>query len=177
MTTSDLIALAKKNPVIVVCVVLSLGILGAMYFRAGAIDEANKKLEERTALARRYALNLNQSAHLKDQYDTVVAANKAIENRMLRPAEIGINQQFFYKLESDSGVKLLDLRQGGAVKKGAFAPISFTLSYQGDFSQAVAFLRALENGPHYFRLETASFGGGRTGPVSVTLNLELLGNP
>ncbi len=144
MTTSDLIVVAKKNKIVVVCAVLSLGLLGGMYFRSGAIAEANAKLEETSKQARRYALNLSMSAHLKDQYDALVAANKAIETRMIRPAEIGINQQYFYKLETDSGVKLLDLRQsGGKVKKGTYTPVAFTVAFQGEFPQVIAFMRAL----------------------------------
>lgn len=178
MTTSDLVTLAKKNPLIVICVIVSLGLLGGIYYRSGAIDAANTLLEDRSAAARKYAMNLSHATQLDEQFAAVTAANKAIQARLIRPSEIGINQQFFYKLESESGVKLMDLRQSGtAPKKGAYAAVPFTVSLQGDFSQTLSFLRALENGAHYCRVQTASCNGGRTGPVTLTLNLELLGNP
>ena len=60
---------------------------------------------------------------------------------------------------------------------GSYVPITFAVSLHGDFTQVMNFLRMLEDGTHYCRVLTASCSGGRTGPVSLSLNLELLGRP
>ena len=100
------------------------------------------------------------------------------EARLIRASDIGINQQYFYRLETESGVKLVDLRQGArGTPKGGTVPISFTVSAQGDYAQVLAFLRALENGAHFCRVQSGSCSGPRKGPVTVALNLELLGRP
>lgn len=178
MTTQELIAFVKKNPIGVGCGVLSLALAAGIYLRFDAVPEANNALDERSTLARRYALNISYGAQLREQLETITAANKAIASRLILPTDIGINQQFFYKLESETGVKLLDLRQGGrSATKGDLAYIGFSVSVQGEFPQVMAFLRALEDGSHYCRVLTASCSGGRAGPVSLSLNLELLGRP
>jgi hypothetical protein len=178
MTTPELVSLIKKNPLLAVCGVLSIALAVGIYLRAGAIDEANAQLDERSALARRYALNISNGAQLKEQYDALSAANQAIDARMIRASDIGINQQFFYKLESESGVKLIDLRQGNpGAAKGGYAPVPFTVSMQGEFVQVIAFLHGLEDETHYCRVLTASCTGGRKGLVTLTLDLELLGRP
>lgn len=176
MTTPELLAWLKKNPISVGCAVLSLGLAVAIYFRSDAIAQANAQLDEKTNLAQRYAHNIQNSAQLKEQYEALTAANHGIEARLINSSDIGINQQYFYKLESESGVKLLELRQGRAGSStGSYVPIAFSVSLRGDFTQVMNFLRMLEDGTHYCRVMTASCSGGRTGPVSLSLNLEILG--
>jgi hypothetical protein len=178
MTTADLTSAVKKNPLIVGCAVLTLALGAMLYLRLDSIPEANSRLDELSAQSRRYALNISNASQLKEHMDALIAANKAIDGRVIRSTDIGINQQFFYKLESESGVKLLDLRQGGKpATKTNFAPVGFTVSLQGDFPQVLKFLRGLEDGSHYARVLTASCSGTRTGDVTMTLSLELLGRP
>ena len=176
MSTSELVSLMKKNPVFVTCAVLSVGLAVAIYFRSDAIARANAQLDEKTAQEQRFSHNIANSAQLKEQVEAMTTATKGIEARMISASDIGINQQFFYKLESDTGVKLTELRQGRpGPTTGAYQPIPFTVSLKGDFPSVMNFLRSLEDGTHYCRILTASCTGGRTGPVVVTINLELLG--
>lgn len=180
ITNAELGALVKKNPIVAICGVLSLAILVGMYLRAGVMDEKNLDLEKKSTDGARYTQNVTNAVQLKEQHDALVAANEAIEARTIRASNLGINQQYFYKLESDSGVKLLELRQGARVTPAAnakYSPLGYSLTAQGDFTQIVSFLRALENGTHYCRVITASCTGGRRGPVTLTLNLELLSRP
>lgn len=176
MTTSELIGKVKKNPTVTICAVLAVALAVGIYLRLDAIPTANQKLDEASSQARRYALNISNASQLKEQLEALKEANKVIESRLLHPSDIGINQQYFYKLESDSGIKLTDLRQGGTgAAKGAYVPITFNISLQGDFASDLKFLRALEDGTHYVRVLAASASGPRSGPVSVNLTLEILG--
>ena len=180
MTTPELIAVIKKNPIVVASVALSLAIGVALYLRSDALGEANRTLDDDTAKVQRYALNLTNAVQLKEQFDALVAADGAIESRLIHASDVGINQQYFYKLESDSGVKLVDVRQGMAGKPtpgGKYVPIDFSVSVQGDFGQVVSFLRALEDGTHLCRVDSAACTGNRKGVVVLTLNLEYLGRP
>lgn len=180
MTNAELAAAVKKNPVMVACVALSVALALTIYFRSGALQDENTVLDEKSAQARKYALNISNAVELKEHVDTLTAANKAIDERMIRASNIGINQQYFYKLESESGVKLLDLKQGAqAATKGSYAPVSFTVSLQGDFNQVLAFLRGLEDGTRFSRVMTASCGTSRTnaGMLTLSLTIELLGRP
>ena len=178
MSTAALLALIKKNPIITVCVVLTIALAATIYLRSDAIPDANNTLDQKSTEAQRYALNIANAVQLKDHLEALKAANKVVESRMVHASDIGINQQFFYKLESDSGVKLTDLRQGRVMPtKTAYAPIEFNVSLQGDFPAVLKFLRELEDGAHYCRVVTASCAAGRSGPVSLTVTVELLGHP
>jgi hypothetical protein len=178
MTTPELMAFVRKNPLLVGCGVVSIGLALAIYFRSDLINEANATLEQKTSEAHRYSLNVNNANQLKEQLAELTAANQAINARMIHPTDIGINQQYFYKLESETGVKLAEINKSvravGA-KGPNFTPVMFHLSVQGNFRQIMSFLRALYSGDHFCRVLDASCGGGRQGPVNLTMTIELLG--
>lgn len=184
MNNQELFALVKKNPISVGCGALALALIAGIYLRSDAIPEAEDILAQKTAQAERYALNIKFSAQLKEHLETLVSANKEIDGRIVRASQLGTNTQYFYKLQSDSGVKLLDFRQGTADAvakgKGTYEPIPFSVSVQGTLPQVMKFLRELESGTHYCRILTASCAGNavaRTQPLTLSLNLEMLGLP
>jgi hypothetical protein len=184
MTNEELIAFVKKNPISVGCGVLALAMAGAIYFRAEEIPTAEIELAQKTAEAERYALNINYAAQLKEHLDALVAANKEVDARLVRVGQLGTNTQFFYKLQSETGVKLVDFRQNtttaAKTAKSAFVPVSFAVSIQGTLPQLLDFLRQLESGAHYARVLTATCGANpaqRNFPLTMSLTLELLGLP
>jgi hypothetical protein len=182
MSGAEITALVKKNPISVGCAVLSLLLAGAIYYRSDAIALAEADLDEKSATAERFALNIKNGAQLKEQMDELAAANKEIDARLISGAQLGINQQIFYKLESETGVKLSDTpRQNSAgVKHGSFSAIVFSLSLQGEFPAVIDFLRQIESGGHYGHILSATCAGNsvnRGAPLSVTLTVEMLGRP
>jgi hypothetical protein len=182
MTTDELVAVIKKNPVSVGCAVLCLALGAGIYFRGSLIPEAEAELVQKTAEADRYSANIKNSVQLKEDVDALVAANKEIDTRIIRAGQLGANHQYFYKIFGESGVKNLDLRQGNinANKGKAYAPIAYSVSVQGDLNQIMHFLTLLESGARYVRVLTANCtipGSDRNGSVTLALNLELLGVP
>jgi len=136
------------------------------------------------AEADKYAANITYSVNLKEQHDALVDAAKEIDARLVRASQLGINNQYFFKLESETGVKMIDFRQGqiAAVRgpRGSYSPVPFSVSVQGDMPQIVHYLNLIESGAHYCRVLTASLtpvGPTRPGSLSMSLNLELLGLP
>ena len=115
--------------------------------------------------------------------DTLLAARKEIDARVIRANQLGANSQIFFKLESQTGVKLMgDPRQSALAAKGpgAFVPVGFTVSMNGDLPQLLSALRTLESGSNYCRVLGAICsldGNDRRKPLLLTLNLELLGTP
>jgi hypothetical protein len=186
MTKDDLVALVKKNPISFGCGALSLALIAGLYFRSGEIPAAEAELQQRSAEAERYALNLKNAAQLKEQLDEITAHNKTIESRMVRILDLPINQQYFRVLARDSGVNIMDFGQstmGANVPKGAkaaYIPVGFKVSVQGTFPQVLNFLRTLESGTHYCRVLSATCGTNATNratPLTLQLSLELLGLP
>jgi hypothetical protein len=126
---------------------------------------------------------------LPEQLARVTAASKEANSRLVRVGQLADNLQYFYKLEAETGVKFLDLRQTTDAVRSAKAgkiPVGFTLTVQGDYPLLFEFLRRLESGSHYCRVKSANVvpfdqgagsGGARSDASKLTLNLELLGVP
>lgn len=186
MTTDELMTVVKRNPIGFGCAALSLALIVAIYFRSGAIPETDAQLQQKSAEAERYALNIKNAVQLPEQVERIAAANKAIEGRMVHVNQLAINQQYFQVLRRDTGVNLVDFRQAtmsaNVVKGGktAYMPVAFSLVVQGTLPQTLNFLRALENGTHYCRVLAATCAANpnaRTAPLTLSLTLELLGVP
>jgi hypothetical protein len=185
MTTGELAAVIKKNPISVGCGVLCIALGAGIYFRGSLIPEAEAELTQKTAEADRYATNIKNSTQLKEQFETLVAANKEIDSRIIRASQLAVNYQYIFKIVAESGVKLIDQRQGsigsGAkTGKNAFSPVTYSVSIQGDMSQVMHFLALLESGARYIRVLTATCtvpGNDRAGPLTLNLSFEILGVP
>jgi hypothetical protein len=184
MTNAEALVLIRKNPISFGCMAVSFALAVAVYLRSEVIPEVEAQLIQKSAEAERIALNIQYSAQLKEQAEALTAANKEIDARMVRASQVGNNTQYFFKLESDTGVKITDFRQTTAavVKpvKGSYAPVGFSVTIQGTLPQILDFVRQLENGTHYSRVLTAGFSVNpalRNSPLSLGLTLELLGMP
>jgi hypothetical protein len=185
MTKEQLFAVIKKNPLSVGCGILALLFGLVIYLRIDLLSDAAKLLEEKTAEGERLNANVNNAAQLPEQLAALTEARAEIEKRIIRNDDLAQNLQYFYRLEADTGIKILALRQnplapGELGAKNPSVGIGFTVSFQGPYLNVLEFLRRLESGTHYCRLTSASMatpGGNRTGPIAVSLSLELLGQP
>jgi hypothetical protein len=190
LTNEQVVAALKKNPVVTGAVAVVLLLVVALYFRLDAVGDATAQLEAKSSEGQRLAANIKNSAQLPEQLATLVAANKEIENRLVRVGQLASNLQYFYKLEADTGTKFLDLRQVTVTSRGPAKPgkipVAFTLTVQGSYQQIFDFLRRLESGAHYCRVMNANISpvaeagaatASRGDLTKLTLNLELLGVP
>lgn len=189
ISNEQVVALLKKNPVVTAAVVVCIGLAAAHYFRSDLTGAAAARLDERTKEGQRLSANIKNSAQLPEQLARVSAAAKEAEGRLVKVGALANNLQYFYKLEADTGVKLLDLRQttdsSRAAKTGR-VPVSFAVTLHGEYPQVLDFLRRVESGAHYCRVRTANVvpfdaGAGSSGlrsdAAKLTLNLELFGVP
>lgn len=192
MTNEDLIALIKKQPVAFLCgfVILASGL--TLYFRSEAVDQAASEAQEKEKEFKKIDLNVRSTAGLPEATSEIQAAAKQFEARLVRAPQLANNLQIFYRLETETGLKLLDARQlpvpalRGGEKRGAYVPVPFQVTVQGTYAQVHEFLRRLENGPHFQRLNQVTItkfsAGGDTsfatsGALNANINLELLGTP
>lgn len=185
ISNADFIAFLKRNPISVGCGVLSVLLALAIFYRSSGVPEAMTQLDEKSREGARLAANLRNAAQLPEQLEQLTIAAKAIDARLVRATDLAQNLQYFYRLEAETGVKLIDLRQNqpSASTKpaaGALGGIEFTISMQGEYFALLDVIRRLENGTHYARVINCNLRGSgpdRTGPVSLALDVELLGLP
>lgn len=193
MTGADLLALLKKQPIGSACGIICIVCGLLLYFRSDKEGEAQQQLEQKTKEDQKIVANVRNATGLPQHVEAMQAAAKQLDSRLVRAGQLALNQQFFYRLESETGVKLIDVRQSplptarpGAAKAPAslYAAIPFNISIQGTFRQVMNFIERLEKGPHFARFNTVNFtkaggpdGLGTADVMTVTFAVELLGTP
>ena len=183
MSMDKVASFSRKNPVGIACAVVSVVLAGVIFFRSDLVPAAEDELGKQTAEAERYAANVQNAAQLKEQLEALLTARKEADARLLRASQTLNNYQYFYKLESETGMKMTVLTQGLVGKssgKNAFVAVPFSITVQGTMSQVLDYLRRLESGAHYVRVMNVTCGlppSDRGGPVTLALNLEMLGLP
>jgi Tfp pilus assembly protein PilO len=185
MTSADLTAILKKHPVGVASVLVAIACGVVIYLRSGDIPASQAENEARSAEAAKMNSNVRNSANLAEQVTEIQAQRKELEGRLLKAGQLAVNLQYFYKLETETEVKLVDVRQGGPARggKSPYVGVPFSVTVEGSFAQVMNFLGRVQNGRHFCRVTTASFAkaGGSNVPgvsdMTLALNLELLGQP
>jgi hypothetical protein len=186
MTNEELLALLKKNPIGVVCAVLSLALGAGIYFRSDEVPAAEAELAQKSEEGARLAANLQNATQLKEQSDALAVAEKELEARLMHASQTLTNLQFFYKLETDTGVKMTVNSQGPLTAppknagKTVYSIVPFTITVQGTIAQLIDYLHRLESNARYCRVMSITCSAPsseRGAPITLALNLELLGVP
>jgi len=183
MNAADLLADLKKQPVGVACglICLALGVL--LFLRSSAIDERQAEYDAKSAEATQIVSNVSLSKNLPEQVQEIQALTKDLEARLVHAGQLAVNLQYFYKLEAENEVKLLDVRQNPVPKNATgYMGVSYNVTIQGTYAHVMTFLNRLENGRHFSRfssvvLSKVAGNGDNSTNMTLTLNLELLGQP
>lgn len=181
MTAADLIAKLKKQPIGVACGLVCLVCIGWLYYRSGELEALQLQYEAKASERAMINSNVTNSKNLPEQVAELQGLTKELDGRLVKAGQLAVNLQYFYKLEAENEVKLLDVRQN-PVPRGAKAPVGvpYTVNVQGSYKQVMLFLQRLESGRHFCRITSATFvkNVGMADPsVTLALNLELLGQP
>jgi hypothetical protein len=186
--TKGIVTFLKKYPVAIGCGVLSVVLLAGSYIRNSRASDLVTLMRQKEEEGQKILDNIRNGTNLPEQFETLSAATKGLEARLVHAPERARNQQYFYRIESDTGVKELSLQPNPASPaqqrgpKTLYTGISYTITVQGDYRQILNFVGHLESGPYFYRLISASVSrqGQRGGPnssptINLSLNLELLG--
>ena len=166
----------RKYPVLSAAVLFCIPLALIAFYRSDAIDKQQAELDKYLAASSLYRANITNGSQLQQQVDFLTQAKAEIAKRAFRSESLPLNLQYLYKLESEVGVKYLDLRPGGrpaassAVSASSYIPLNYSVSVQGSFYQIITYLRRLEQGTYFCRINSASATNSGS---SVTLNLDL----
>jgi hypothetical protein len=168
----------RQYPLLVVCGILVVALSALLYMRRDLSELQQVELDKHLADNRRHRINITNSAMLQDQLDYLIQANAAVRNRALTANGLAQNLQYFYRLEAEVGIKYLDLRPASrpASKSSTYVPVAYAVNVQGDFAQIIKFLRHLEQGAYFCRINSALLTG-KEDLYTLNLNIDLLGVP
>jgi type II secretory pathway pseudopilin PulG len=182
MNSADLVASLKKHPVSVVCVLIAVVCAVLLYVRSGSIAKSQAELAASSTQAARMIANVRSAAGLPEHVAEMQAFSKEVEGRLMKAGQLAVNLQYFYKLETENEVKLVGDPRQGSLKTNArtqYAGVPFSVTVQGTFPHVMNFLNRVQNGRHFCRINSAGFTkvGGTAADMSLTLSIELLGQP
>lgn len=184
MTAAELIARIKKQPIGIACGLICLLCAGWLYYRGDEIAKRQAEYDAKSAELTKVKSNVSLSKSLPAEVADLQGATKELESRLVKAGQLAVNQQYFYKLEAETEVKLLDLRQNPIPRnvKTVYVGVPYTVNIQGSFKNVMSFLQRLEKGRHFCRVNAAGFNKANLGsdaPSAITLNLtlDLLGQP
>ena len=193
ITTRNLVAFLKKHPIAIGCGAVSVLLLAGIYLRSSKASELAVLVKQKEEEGQRILNTIRGGEHLPEQSATLAARAKELEERLVRGTERARNQQYFYRIESEAGVKEVSLQPiipapltaaQQRQLKTLYTGVGYTVTVQGEYRQILDFIGRLESGPHFYRMITASVSrpGQRgtadaTNAINLTLNLELLGLP
>lgn len=175
---AQLLSIFKKYPVAVIClfVVLVCGIL--IYLRGGVIEELTE--EENTLAARLRLLdgNAKKGKGLQKDLENVELLVEQIDARLFELDQKAVNINFFYGLEDKMPIRIASIAQmkgagelyakGGPRALGLYAPISYSMTVSGTFSEILEFVHALHHvdplirvGDYQLEVDGKKRGGGQ----------------
>lgn len=169
----------RKHPVSAICGVVIVVLLVVLYFRSGAADEVRARLDEQSELGKKLNNNITYGTQLREQLAEVTAANSQVAQRAVKVGELATNLGYFYRLESELGIQLLDLRPLASPAPAKNAPKTtygealFAVSVSGDYRQMIEFLRQMENGQYFCRISEATLTRRADVPNKLTLTLKV----
>jgi len=104
MNLASLKSFIKKYPVGTGAVVVTVIMLGAIIVRYMEYSDMQGAYAATVAEGQRLAANVAHAGQLDEQLHAIEAANTTISERLVNPADLALNLQYFYKLEADTGV-------------------------------------------------------------------------
>lgn len=150
------------------------------FFRSDAVAEKQSELDKYVVEGERYRSNITNGAQLQQQIDFLVDANQRIEKRAFKSGSLALHLQYFYRLEAEIGIKLQASARPAAAKTpntaGTYLPIGYTVGVTGTFPQVIAFMRTLEQGAYFSRINSALITG-KGQDATLSLDIDILGIP
>jgi len=176
---ANALALARRYPFGVTCSVITICTAVTTYFLWQDRDEQELVYQD-VSKQGEAMLDLRKGGSTqREELAAVRDATRRIEDNLVIEANLADNKWYFYKMEEQTKVRLLDISQNPAAPgdSSLYRRIPFSARVTGTYEQVASFLLALETGPRLAKI--TSFNFSRRGPgsdaIALDLTLELLG--
>lgn len=188
----------KTYPVAAIAGILALVVFGVLYFRWIGYPEQQRRLDDVSSEWLRMETNVfKNSVNLETHLANAEGISQDVSERLIRPSELARNYQYFYRMESLTGVKIESLQQvqapppaqppAGAARRAAaaapppaFSKVGYTMNVVGQFGDLLPFLHSIENGHHIARIKTFNLQRAaetESRMITISMQFDLLGHP
>lgn len=188
MNTDVIFGALRQHRLAVVFGVVAFAFLILLVIRLPRGSEIERELESERIAVRRIQQNLAAGADLDRHLEILREQVEEINARLMERREVAVNYDYFYRMEEASGVRIQNIEQrAGSVGAAAAVPsvdlfdvIGYSLSVQGTFANIVGFIRSLESGRHFIRIQSVNLGsaaqtGTGAGRLNAQIELNVLG--
>jgi len=170
----------RQYPVLFVCGGVVLLLLVLLFMRGPKANQYDAALAELDVKWRNIQTNLERSTQLEQEIEAIESGLERIRGRLMSVEDVAVNYEFFYGLERDSSVTLVQFSQdkasdGEALPIGRkslrhFSVIPYDLQMRGTLPQLLAFVESLERQDYIVRIDLLRI----TRPLGQQLDFGLL---
>ena len=170
----------RQYPVLFVCGGVVLLLLVLLFMRGPKVNQYDAALAELDVKWRNIQTNLERSTQLEQEIEAIESGLERIRGRLMSVEDVAVNYEFFYGLERDSSVTLVQFSQdkasdGEALPIGRkslrhFSVIPYDLQMRGTLPQLLAFVESLERQDYIVRIDLLRI----TRPLGQQLDFGLL---
>ena len=191
MKPDAIIAKIKQYPIASGAGVLAVVLAVLLYLLGPRVEALESELSDLESELQTIETNAAQAVGLDIQVETVQKALDDITGRLIDRNAKAVNLDYFYSLERETGLTIVDVSQSNPVASAKPNPgkpqlnlyeaIGFRVVIDGGFRQVLKFLYELERGAHFTRIDSfnlaESSGGSPEAPpgVAATIELDMLG--
>lgn len=167
MNFQGLTELIRKNLLIAVSAIVIAGSMTVYLVHKDKKSLLDSEIEQVNIRISSMLKNIKNSTGLEADIESIEGKIEELNARMFQAQELATNYNYFFNLEDETGIKVSDLKQVGIAEDAvdpkmkrmpkpvvnSYEKIRYHLKATGEYAEIVNFLRKLEGGPSFYRLE------------------------
>ena len=176
--------LALRYPFCAICLILSILLAGVSQWLRLDLRDLEALQQKRAREGDTMLKSIARGSQLRTELAAARTATQRITENLVVEKNIPENFWYFYKIERDTQVKLIELQQRPTSLQDTdtavtYKRVPYSLRLTGSYRSVIAYLQRLENGSHFGRITSFLLQrqDPKTSDVTLQINLELLGFP
>ncbi len=167
MSFEGIIEFVRKNLMIALSVVVIAGCMTVYTLHLGKKSDLDSEIDQLNIRISTMLKNIKNSKGLEEDIAAIEEQIEALDERMFHAQELATNYNYFYNIEAATDIEVNDLRQIGIVEEkvdprkrrlpkpvvNSYVKIRYHMKATGRYGELVNFMRKLEGGPSFYRLE------------------------
>ena len=177
MSFQGIAEFVRKNLVIAISAIVIVGSMTLYLIHKDKKSLLDSEIDQVNNRISSMLKNIKNSKGLEKDIESIEGKIEQLNERMFQAQELATNYNYFFNLEDETGVKVSDLKQVGIAEEevdpkkrrmpkpvvNSYEKIRFHLKASGNYTEVVNFLRKLEGGPSFYRLEKFRLAKPETG--------------